>query len=93
LPLTLSAIADVESALSAERPVRRYAVAGNVLWLPWSGSVDSLHELLRGLGLGGVVLRGSFASPLIGTAAESIFAKRVKAAIDPDDVFQTIYPV
>ena len=92
VPLTLATIPGVESALAENRPVRRYAVAGNVLWLPWSGSADTLHELLSGLGLAGVVLRGGSATPLIGAAVESVFAKRIKAAIDPDDVYQTIYP-
>ncbi len=97
VPITPSSIPGIESVLAgapaAANGARRYAVAGNLLWLSWAGPEDALHELLAAHNFSGVVLRGDSMHPLLGATTDSPFAQRVKAALDPEAKFQNIHPV
>ncbi len=61
---------------------RRYGVGGNLLWLA-TDDIDALDAALSQLGLRGLCLRGTVASPLLGSPVERILSARVKQALDP----------
>lgn len=93
VPLTPSKIPVVDAVLQERPQVRRYSVAGNVLWLAWDQPLSQLHNLLETQRLSGMVLRGDAAHPLMGLSGQSEFARRVKDAIDPDGKFLELDPV
>ncbi len=92
VPLTPAQIAALESRLAATTAPRRYAVAGNVLWIAWPHTLTTLEAVLIELGLAGVVVRGQATFPWIGHAPASAFARRIKAALDPDGKFPPFFP-
>ncbi len=91
-PLTPAQIPALESRLTAVPATRRYAVAGNVLWIAWPDALAKLDSMLDELGLAGVVVRGQTTSPWIGRAPASAFARRIKAALDPHSKFPPLFP-
>jgi glycolate oxidase FAD binding subunit len=79
------------AALERELPpgMRRYIGAGNLLYLDWPEPIEKLDRLLKSQGLRGLVLRGEVGpeSPLIGVDLEHSFARRITAALDPNNRF------
>jgi glycolate oxidase FAD binding subunit len=73
-------------------PLRRYSAGGQVAWVVWSQDLETLHDLLAGLGLRGLVIRAPrpSARPLLGAPLEQAFLRRVKAALDPHDRFPEV---
>ncbi len=92
IPLTPAHIAPLEAALNPNQAPRRYAVAGNVLWLAWRDPLDALGATLRGLELPGLVIRGPASAPWLGRVPDSVFARRIKAALDPFGKFPPLFP-
>ena len=77
----------------AANGARRYAVAGNLLWISWAGPVDALHELLAAHNLAASYCAATRCTRYIGATTDSPFAQRVKAALDPRSQISTIHPV
>ena len=72
---------------AAKGAARRYSGGGNLAWVGWPGSLVDLDQHLAALGLGGLVVLGSTAAPLIGARPGINLAARVKATLDPDNKF------
>ncbi len=73
-------------ALEARLPVaahRRYSVGGNVAWVVWPSSGETIDAELKALGLAGMQFHGASAEPLLGAATGAVFYQRVKTALDP----------
>ena len=87
VPLTLNRLAALDALLAANGAVRRYSGGGNLAWVGWPGSLADLDQQLAALGLGGLVVLGSTAAPLIGARQGLNLAARVKATLDPDNTF------
>jgi len=84
---TVSKIASLESALATQNIARRYAVGGNLLWLPWPADPATLDTLLVQHELSGLLLRGNSSNPLLGLRRGQAFAQRIKQALDPHQRF------
>jgi glycolate oxidase FAD binding subunit len=78
-------VPDLEAKVEPLAVERRYGAGANVAWLAWPDErpAKELDEALRSLGLAGVFLTGSPATPMVGAHAGGAFAQRVKAALDP----------
>ena len=87
VPLTLDRLAVLDVLLAANGAARRYCCGGNLAWIGWPGSLGDLDQHLTTLGLGGLVVLGSTAAPLIGARQGHNLAARVKATLDPDNKF------
>jgi len=90
-PLTPSAILRVEASLPACPALRRYTVAGNLMWLTWTRPIDELSAILDAQGLSGMVVKGAADTPAIGHLPVSAFAQRVKTALDPHGKFPPLF--
>ena len=90
-PVTPSLIPDLEATLSSHDAPRRYAVAGNLLWLSWAEPLSALSAILNAYGLCGTVVRGAASSPWIGHMPVSAFAQRLKSALDPNGKFPPLF--
>jgi glycolate oxidase FAD binding subunit len=75
-------------AVNARVP-RRYSAGGEVVWIGWPGTMETLDRLLKECGLSGLVLTGGdvAGSPLIGVPSDEIFHGRLREAFDPRGVF------
>jgi len=69
VPLSLPQVQALDGALNDGDCARRYAVAGNLAWIAWPGTIDRLDGILRAQGLVGQVLAGASGSPFIGATA------------------------
>lgn len=85
--VTPKTLPDLDRALSEVGAPRRYAVGGNLAWIAWPGSVDSLDQLLSRLQLQGLILRGDSPRALIGEPLQTGFLRRIRAALDPNHRF------
>jgi glycolate oxidase FAD binding subunit len=88
-PLNALQVDALDQKLAGLSVRRRYSVAGNVAWiaLPNVDLLPALSSALTGLGLGGVLVRGSVSPPLLGVRSGGSFYRRVKQALDPDGRF------
>jgi glycolate oxidase FAD binding subunit len=86
-PVTLDLLAPLDEMLAANGAARRYSGGGNLAWIGWPGDVGDLDQRLAALGLGGLVLLGNTAAPLLGVRNGQNLAARVKATLDPDNKF------
>jgi glycolate oxidase FAD binding subunit len=84
VPTTLEKIGVLEPVLTATGAARRYSSGGNLAWIGWPGDLTALDAQLRGLGLGGLVVLGAAANPLIGVRSGEALARRLKAVLDPN---------
>lgn len=88
VPLTPKRIPALHIALAPHEPTVRYSAGGNVVWIAWPASLDMLDNILKEHGLRGLVLLGEPGNqPLIGIPLDTIFAQRVKNALDPQQKF------
>ena len=93
IPISPARIPAIENVLARNSMIRRYSVAGNLLFLAWRETVGSLHKILAKQQLTGVLLRGDWPYPLIGANNNSAFVNRIAAALDPGSKFLPIHPV
>ena len=89
--ITPNILPDLDRALTESGAPRRYAVGGNLAWIAWPGSVDSLDQLLARLQLQGLILRGESPRALIGAPQQMEFLRRIRAALDPNRHFVDFY--
>jgi glycolate oxidase FAD binding subunit len=89
VPMTPGRVVDADARLAPSCASRRYGAGGQVAWLAWRDSLDSLDTGLGALGLGGLVILGETGgrTPLLGVADGGPFAMRVKSALDPANRF------
>lgn len=92
VPVTLTALPDLDAAVRSLGVEPRHSLAGNVTWLAWPESkpVDELADALAGLGLTGQAFDGPAGSRIIGRQESNAFGDRVVKAIDPHGVFQEV---
>lgn len=83
VPLLLQNIPALHQALGAAP--HRFSQAANVAWIAWKGEQQELHEILRQQNLTGLVWRG--APAYLGQPEETVVAKLVKHALDPQGRF------
>jgi glycolate oxidase FAD binding subunit len=86
VPLTPRRIPALEASLSAST-LRRYSGGGQVAWLATTDPLSILDPILCDHGLSGLVLIGATDRPRLGVRVGDSFARRVKAALDPDQRF------
>lgn len=84
---TVGKIPELDAILAVQDVPRRYAVGGNLLWLAWSASLQTLDALLLQQGVSGLVVRGDSHKPLIGVQQGQAFTQRIKGALDPQQRF------
>lgn len=102
VPLSPGRIAPLEDALAGlERTAggpaglpRRYGVGGNVAWLSWPDArpTTPLRDMLAGLGLTGLAIRGARfgfggEDPHLGPRVGGAFLERIASVLDPHGVF------
>jgi glycolate oxidase FAD binding subunit len=87
VPLTPRRIPDLETAFAGGESKRRYSAGGNVAWLATPAEPAELHELLAGLGLAGLRLRGHAGPARLGVRHGESFERRIRAALDPAGLF------
>lgn len=78
------------AAAAGQDVPRRYSAGGEVAWIGWPGPIEALDRLLKECGLSGLVLTDSgegAGSPLIGVPFDTVFAGRLREALDPRGVF------
>ena len=87
--LTPRGVPGLDSALRRLGATTRYSLGANVAWVAWprGSSLEELDTDLRSIGLAGMVLSGTTGPVLIGHTTGGAFARRVRAAIDPDARF------
>lgn len=90
VPITPGRISALESELQKTNASRRYSVGGNVAWIAWPPDEDELDGLLHGLGLEGLRIFGEAGCPFLGMRPPTMFATRVKHALDPHNRFPKI---
>lgn len=87
VPLNPGQVLSLEKTLAAYGVTRHYSVGANVAYLSWSASEDTLSQLLGGMQLSGLVLRGAFSQPIIGKQPDWTFASRILQVLDPQGKF------
>ncbi len=87
VPISPHALLEVDAALAQAGAARVYSVGGHVAWVAWPGDVAELDALLRSLKLSALLLRGAYASPLLGVRVGATTLERVKGVLDPDRRF------
>jgi hypothetical protein len=88
IPLTPKRIPALDIELSQHSADRRYSVGGQVAWVSWYNTIDSLHEILERAGLNGLVMLGTAVPhPLLGKQPDTILGQRVKQVLDPNMKF------
>jgi glycolate oxidase FAD binding subunit len=87
VPLTPKHVELFEDQLSARSAERRYSAGANLAWIAWPGSLGELDGILKSLNLSGLAVLGPGGQPLVGTRRGNEFARRVKAALDPQGRF------
>jgi glycolate oxidase FAD binding subunit len=85
VPVTLDKIAGLEAVLAAAGASRRYSSGGNLAWVGWPSNLTDFGAHLEALGLGGLVVLGATANPLIGVRNGVNLARRFKAVLDPNN--------
>ncbi len=87
-PLLVSGFDSALTAVAGEVP-RRYGVAGHVAHFTWPDRLpaSALNELLTGMGVPGLVLRGSGLPVRPGLHKGGSFAGRIRKVLDPDGKF------
>ncbi|MCB0182881.1 MAG: FAD-binding protein [Caldilineaceae bacterium] len=83
--LTPGKIKAIETTLTAHGAQRHYAVGGNLAWIAWPGDLAALDQQLQTLGLTGLPLRGNSPHVYLGQRNGQHFARRIKAALDPQN--------
>lgn len=90
VPVTPERLAACEQELGAFG-ARRYSVGANVAWLSVpAAQLDAVDAALRGLGWQGRVYLGKDAGRTLGVRPANVFAQRVRQALDPRGVFNTV---
>jgi glycolate oxidase FAD binding subunit len=87
VPMTLPQLRPLDAALSHEGADARYSVAGNLAWIAWPTSIESLDAVLRDHGLVGQVIVGPPQRRLIGAVSPNTFGERLRAVMDPQGRF------
>jgi hypothetical protein len=86
IPLTVSKILNLEAKI-AEHGRARYISSGNLCWLEWTDSLESLDVILLELQLSGLVLRGNTARVLLGKQVGGVLLERVLNTFAPERKF------
>ncbi len=87
VPITVPTLPPLDAALSRYGAMRRYAVAGNLALVAWPHSLDTLSDVLSGIGLQGQVLLGTPDTRFIGALTPNAFEERLRGVMDPDARF------
>jgi glycolate oxidase FAD binding subunit len=83
VPLTPARIPALEVELEKTSAQRRYSAGGQVAWIAWPEPITSLHDLLLGQAISGLVIFGPPGRPLLGAPrSDHEFATRVRQALD-----------
>jgi glycolate oxidase FAD binding subunit len=91
VPLSPAGLPAFEAALSAGPALRRYTAGGNVAWVALPpDELPTIEATLAAQALAGLVVLGPPGRPLLGQRTGDGFARRVKAALDPDAKFATV---
>lgn len=90
VPLTPKRVDALEQQLSARNVLRRYSAGANLAWIAWSKALGELDGILKSLDLSGLTLLGPGGQPLLGARSKNEFARRVKAALDPQGKFVSL---
>ena len=85
VPLSPSTIVVLEKALARYALLHRYSGAGNVAWISWpiASPLAALDQLLFGLNLSGLVVRGTECYRRLGVDHAVRLSQRIQHAIDP----------
>ena len=83
VPLTPKRTGELDKVLAEKGATRRYICGSNLAWIAWPEKMDSLDQILTGLGLSGLVILGNSGHTRIGVQADNAFARRIKQALDP----------
>ncbi len=83
IPLTPRRVLPLERELQAQGAMRRYSIGANLAWVAWPTHEERLDEILKGLGLSGLVILGQSQRCLLGVHSGEAFAQRVRQALDP----------
>ncbi len=90
VPLNPARLAALDAAVSALPALRRYSAGGNVAWIALaSDHLPGLESALGAQGLAGLVVLGPPGRAGLGQHTGEAFARRVKAALDPNGRFIT----
>jgi glycolate oxidase FAD binding subunit len=73
----------LDARLAEAGATRLYSVGGNLAWIGWPGPLDVLDQALAAAGLGGLVLIGEHARPLIGRQPGGPFLQKIQQTLDP----------
>jgi hypothetical protein len=91
IPINPQRLAAFDFALEREQLAlpRRYAVAGNVIYLGWDDHLEQqrLEAMLRSLKLSGLAISGDWPWPLLGEQVGLAFQQRLRSVLDPESKF------
>lgn len=92
VPLTPGRLAVLDAHLVEFGAQRRYVAGGNMAWVAWPQAVAALDVLLSEHNLSGLLLvrsstNGSRVDGRLGVRVGESFARRIKAALDPEGKF------
>jgi len=87
VPLIPKYVSSLDDFLAQHQAVRRYSAGVNVVWIAWSGSMDSLDQKLKELNLMGLSILGSTDRVRVGSWNGSVFYDKIKDALDPSGVW------
>jgi glycolate oxidase FAD binding subunit len=88
VPLSPVRLSSFEAALAGGSALRRYSAGGNVAWVATAAEqLPGFEAILSAQGLAGLLVFGPPGRPLLGQCIGEAFARRVKAALDPDGRF------
>jgi glycolate oxidase FAD binding subunit len=83
VPLTPKKVPQFDAFLAEQGALRRYSVGANLAWIAWNKPLELLEQKLAESRLAGLVVLGPPGKVRLGALAGMSFARRVKAAIDP----------
>ncbi|HID77538.1 MAG TPA: FAD-binding protein [Planctomycetaceae bacterium] len=92
IPIGSRQIPRLESCIARwePQPVRRYGIAGNVVWLAWPPELapSRLEDALAALGRRALALRGRWPRRMLGPAPKDVFSARLLQVFDPAGRFR-----
>jgi glycolate oxidase FAD binding subunit len=91
VPLSPARVPGFDAAVSGVSALRRYSAGGNLAWVSFPPEqLVSFEAALSAQGLAGLLVFGPAGRPILGQRTGEGFARRVKAALDPNGRFVAI---
>jgi len=90
VPIIPKLVPELDGFLQKNGMTRHYSAGANVAWIAWSGSQVALDRKLKEFLLIGLKILGSADQVHLGAWEQSVFYKKIKAALDPSGLWAEV---